>query len=138
VVTPFEHAVVEALEIGVMPGSGLRCLDQEKAQEPRALFRDRADALSFAAGSLQRVEPDVSRDLAAGSKAIDRTERMNQCQRREQTDTGMSQQSADAAILLGEGWELIFDPFNDRAEMINQAEPLVALLLLQSQSKAET
>jgi hypothetical protein len=50
----------------------------------------------------------------------------------------MSQQSADAAILLGEGWELIFDPFNDRAEMINQAEPLVALLLLQSQSKAET
>jgi hypothetical protein len=138
VVTPFEHAVVEALEIGIVPGSGLRCLDQEKTQEPRALFRDRADALSFAAGSLQRVEPDVSRDLAAGSKPIDRTERMDQGQCREQTDTGMSQQTDDAAILLGEGWELTFDSFNDRVEMINQAEPLVALLWLQSQSKAET
>jgi hypothetical protein len=76
VITPLEHAVVEALEIGIVPGRGLRGLDQEKAQEPRALFRERADALSFAAGSLQRVEPNVSRDLAAGCKAIDWTERM--------------------------------------------------------------
>ncbi len=117
----------EATEVVVAAEGGVSGFDEQETEQAVALLADVTPALSIAAGAFLGIQAAVGRDAPGAVEARDRLEGVDDGQRGQQTDAGMSAQAQDARVLLRAVFQLRFDGQDLLGQRSQQREGMLAL-----------
>src|SRR4029077_20761296 len=100
---------IEAAEVIVAADSVVSGFDEQEAEQAVALLADVTPALGIAAGAFFGIQAAVGSDAPGAVEARDGLQGVDDSQRGQQTDAGMSAQTQDARVLLRAVLELRLD-----------------------------
>jgi hypothetical protein len=118
---------VEAAEVVIAADGVVSGFDEQEAQEAVALFGDVAETLRIAAGTFFGIQAAIGGDASSAIEARDGIESVDQGERSEQADTGMSAQADDAGIALRAVFECGFDGEDLFGQRSEQKQGVLAL-----------